>query len=121
MKLEEAKRLVKSLLEGVGVYSVYYIDDYLSFDGLQSIITYIEEESKEELQKHATLLPESLIDTKDLDPDIRERIQSWWHTLSNKKRQEIIKKCLPEKSTYAERQIQQLFGKICVMYSTPQN
>ena len=43
MKFDEAKMMVKCLLEGVGVSVVYYIDDYQSFDGLEDISKYIED------------------------------------------------------------------------------
>ncbi len=117
MKLEEGKKLIKSILESVGVSIVYYIDDYLSNDGLQSIITYIEEASEEELQNHASIIPEQIIDTKSFNPDIRDTIQTWWETLSNAKREEVICQCAPSQVSQAESQIQQLFGDKCVMCS----
>ena len=117
MKLEEAKPLVKSLLDKVNISVVYYIDDYLSYDGLNTIMSYIEEANHDELQSYATLIPKEFADIRHVAPDIRTRIQEWWSLQPNSKRIEIIETCVPKKSAKAESYIQQLLGKICVLCS----
>lgn len=114
MKLDEAKKLVESLLEKVGVSIVYYIDDYLSYDGLHSIMTYIEETSTDVLMNHISVIPEEIIETKSVDPNIRERIQSWWEGITDTKREEVLRNCFPSSAYQAESQIQKLFEGKCV-------
>lgn len=117
MKLEEAKPLVKSLLEKTNISVVYYIDDYLSYDGLQAIMAYIENAKDDELRNHSTHIPEVFVEMRRVDPDIETRIQEWWSQLPNPKQVEIISNCVPQKSAIAESYVQQLFGSICVLCS----
>ena len=116
MKLEEAKPLVKSLLEKVNISVVYYIDDYLSYDGLNAIMSYIEDAKEENLQRNSALIPEEFSEIRDIDPDIRTKIQDWWFSLSYSKRIEIIETCVPSKRAKAENYVQKILEK-CVLCS----
>lgn len=120
MKLEEAKKLVKSLLEGVGVSVIYYIDDYQSFDGLEDISKYIEDKTPEELQLHSDKLPEAILVAKEAGVEMSEVIQSWWDSLSNEKRDKFIKEFVPAKDLHAERDIRKLLGDKCLFCSPDQ-
>lgn len=120
MKLEEAKKLVKSLLEGVGVSVIYYVDDYQSFDGLEDISKYIEDKTPEELQLHSDKLPEAILVAKEAGVEMSEAIQSWWDSLSNEKRDKFIKEFVPAKDLHAERDIRKLLGDKCLFCSPDQ-
>lgn len=120
MKLEEAKKLVKSLLEGVGVSVIYYVDDYQSFDGLEDISKYIEDKTPEELQLHSDKLPEAILVAKEAGVEMSEVIQSWWDSLSNEKRDKFIKEFVPAKDLHAERDIRKLLGDKCLFCSPDQ-
>lgn len=117
MKLEEAKPLIKSLLEKVNISIVYYIDDYLSYDGLNAIMSYIEDAKEEDLRINSALIPEVFSEIRHIDPDIRTKIQEWWSSLSSSIQEEIIEKCVPQKIAKAENCVQQLLGDICVLCS----
>ena len=117
MKIKEAKKLVGSQLDKVGITIVYYIDDYLSFDGLSAIMKYIEDTSEDELAKHKEVVPEEIVETKDFDPEIREKVQAWWQLLSNTERKNVIKVCVPTALPHSESKIQTLFGKRCKLCS----
>lgn len=114
MKLEEAKKLVKSLLDGVGVFVVYYVDDYQSFDGLADIIKYVENSSLEQLIPYKDKLPEAVFSAKEAGVEISEIVQSWWETLSYSKRDKLISELVPTRNVHAEKQIQQLLGDKCI-------
>lgn len=120
MKLEEAKKLVKSLLEGVGVSVIYYVDDYQSFDGLEDISKYIEDKTPEELQLHSDKLPEAILVAKEAGVEMSEVIQSWWDSLSNEKRDKFIKEFVPAKDLHAEMDIRKLLGDKCLFCSPDQ-
>lgn len=120
MKLEEAKKLVKSLLEGVGVSVVYYVDDYQSFDGLEDISKYIEENTLEELQRHDDKFPEAILAAKEAGVEMSGVIQPWWESLSNENRDVLIKEFVSTKDLHAERDIQQLLGEKCFFCSPEQ-
>lgn len=120
MKLEEAKKLVKSLLEGVGVSVIYYVDDYQSFDGLEDISKYIEDKTPEELQLHSDKLPEAILVAKEAGVEMSEVIQSWWDSLSNEKRDKFINEFVPAKDLHAERDIRKLLGDKCLFCSPDQ-
>lgn len=120
MKLEEAKKLVKSLLEGVGVSVIYYVDDYQSFDGLEDISKYIEDKTPEELQLHSDKLPEAILVAKEAGVEMSEVIQSWWDSLSNEKRDKFIKEFVPAKDLHAEMDIRELLGDKCLFCSPDQ-
>lgn len=120
MKLEEAKKLVKSLLEGVGVSVIYYVDDYQSFDGLEDISKYIEDNTLEELQRHDDKFPETILAAKEAGIEMSEVIQSWWDSLSNEKRDKFIKEFVPAKDLHAERDIRKLLGDKCLFCSPDQ-
>lgn len=120
MKLEEAKKLVKGLLEGVGVSVIYYVDDYQSFDGLEDISKYIEDKTPEELQLHSDKLPEAILVAKEAGVEMSEVIQSWWDSLSNEKRDKFIKEFVPAKDLHAERDIRKLLGDKCLFCSPDQ-
>lgn len=120
MKFDEAKKMVKSLLEGVGVSVVYYIDDYQSFDGLEDISKYIEDKTPEELQRHSDKLPEEILAAKEANVEMSEAIQSWWDSLSNESRDELINELVPAKDLHAERDIQKLLGEKCIFGSPDQ-
>lgn len=120
MKLEEAKKLVKSLLEGVGVSVIYYVDDYQSFDGLEDISKYIEDKTPEELQLHSDKLPEAILVAKEAGVEMSEVIQSWWDSLSDEKRDKFIKEFVPAKDLHAERDIRKLLGDKCLFCSPDQ-
>ena len=120
MKLEEAKKLVKSLLEGVGVSVVYYVDDYQSFDGLEDISKYIEDNTLEELQRHDDKFPEAILAAKEAGVEMSGVIQPWWESLSNENRDTLIKEFVSTKDLHAERDIQQLLGEKCTFCSPEQ-
>ena len=120
MKLEEAKKLMMSLLEGVGVSVVYYVDDYQSFDCLEDISKYIENKTSEELQQHEDKFPEAILVAKDAGVEMSEVIQSWWDSLSNENRDELIREFVPAKDLHAERDIQQVLGEKCIFCSPDQ-
>lgn len=120
MKLEEAKKLVKSLLEGVGVSVVYYVDDYQSFDGLEDISKYIEDNTLEELQRHDDKFPEAILAAKEAGVEMSGVIQPWWESLSNENRDALIKEFVSAKDLHAERDIQQLLGEKCAFCSPEQ-
>lgn len=117
MKIEEAKKLVGNLLDSVGVTVVYYIDDYLSYNGLATIMKYIEDTSDDELAKHKEVIPEQIVETKAVDPEIRERVQVWWQSLSNTERKNVIKECVPAALPHSESKIQTLLGDRCKLCS----
>ncbi|MBE6286172.1 MAG: hypothetical protein E7093_07010 [Bacteroidales bacterium] len=120
MNLEEAKKLVKSLLEGVGVSVVYYVDDYQSFDGLEDISKYIEDNTLEELQRHDDKFPETILAAKEAGVEMSGDIQPWWESLSNENRDVLIKEFVSTKDLHAERDIQQLLGEKCTFCSPEQ-
>lgn len=111
MNLEEAKKLIKSLLEGVGVSVVYYVDDYQSFDGLADFSKYIEDSSLEELQQHKDKLPEAILVSKEAGVELNESIQMWWDTLSNEIRDSILKELVPSKDLHAENALSKAIDK----------
>ena len=119
MKIEDAKGLVRNLLDSVGVTKVYYVDDYLSYDGLQAIMKYIEDSSEDALKMHPAI-PELIIETKSFDPDIREKIQGWWQSLTNTKRESVAKECVPDTLPHPEGKVQVILGDICVLCSPEQ-
>lgn len=119
MKIEDAKGLVRNLLDSVGVTKVYYVDDYLSYDGLQAIMKYIEESSEDALKKRP-LIPEHIVETKSVDPNIREKIQVWWQSLTNSERESVAKECVPDTLPHPESKIQIILGDICVLCSPEQ-
>lgn len=120
MKLEEAKKLVKTLLEGVGVSVVYYVDDYQSFDGIEDISKYIEENTLEELQRHDDSFPEDILAAKEAGVEMSGVIQPWWESLSNENRDVLITEFVPTKDLHAERDIKQLLGEKCIFCSPDQ-
>lgn len=118
MNLNAAKNLIKNLLESVNVESVYYIDDYLSFDGLTAIERYISNTDSDVISKHTTLIPDDLLQIKDENPDaIEYNIQQWWQTLSNEERNSVLQVCHPYNSPNKEYTIQSLMGDICILCS----
>lgn len=119
MKIEDAKGLVRDLLDSVGVIKVYYVDDYLSYDGLQAIMKYIEDSPEDVLKKHP-VIPEPITETKSVDPDIREKIQVWWQSLTNIERESIAKECVPDTLPHSESIVQVILGDICVLCSPEQ-
>lgn len=119
MKIEEAKGLVRNLLDSVGVTKVYYVDDYLSYDGLQDIMKYIEDSHEDALKKQS-VIPELIIETKSVDPDIRGKIQGWWQSLTNTERESVAKECVPETLPHPESKVQVILGDICVPCSPEQ-
>lgn len=119
MKIEEAKGLVRNLLDSVGVTKVYYVDDYLSYGGLQDIMKYIEDSHEDALKKHS-VIPELIIETKSVDPDIRGKIQGWWQSLTNTERESVAKECTPETLPRPESKVQVILGDICVLCSPEQ-
>lgn len=120
MKLEEAKKLVRTLLEGVGVSVVYYVDDYQSFDGIEDISKYIEENTLEELQRHDDSFPEDILAAKEAGVEMSGVIQSWWESLSDENRDVLITEFVPTKDLHAERDIKQLLGEKCIFCSPDQ-
>ena len=120
MKIEEAKKLVGDLLDKVGVTIVYYIDDYLSYDGLVAIMKFIEETPEDELAKHKGTILEDIVETKAFDPEIREKVQAWWQSLSNTERKNVIKECVPAALPHSESKIQTLLGDRCKLCSPEQ-
>lgn len=120
MKLEEAKKLVKTLLEGVGVSVVYYVDDYQSFDGIEDISKYIEENTLEELQRHDDSFPEDILAAKEAGVEMSGVIQPWWESLSDENRDVLITEFVPTKDLHAERDIKQLLGEKCIFCSPDQ-
>lgn len=120
MKIEEAKKLVGDLLDKVGVTIVYYIDDYLSYDGLVAIMKYIEETPEDELAKHKGAILENIVETKAVDPEIREKVLAWWQSLSNTERKNVIKECVPAALPHSESKIQTLLGDRCKLCSPEQ-
>jgi len=120
MTLEDAKKLVKSLLEGVGVSVVYYVDDYQSCDGLEDISKYIETNELQELQRHADKFPEDILMAKVAGVEMSEVIQSWWNSLSNDIRDDLIREFVPAKDLHAEGDIKLLLGEKCVFCSPDQ-
>lgn len=119
MKIEDAKGLVRNLLDSVGVTKVYYVDDYLSYDGLQAIMKYIEDSSEDALKKRP-LIPEHIVETKSVDPNIREKIQVWWQSLTNTERESVAKECVPDTLPHPEGKVQVILGDICVLCSPEQ-
>lgn len=119
MKIEDAKGLVRNLLDSVGVTKVYYVDDYMSYDGLQAIMKYIEESSEDALKKRP-LIPEHIVETKSVDPNIREKIQVWWQSLTNTERESVAKECVPDTLPHPEGKVQVILGDICVLCSPEQ-
>lgn len=117
MKLEEAKKLLKNLLDAVGVSVVYYVDDYQSLDGLADLTKYIEGSTLEELQQHTDKFSESILVAKEAGVDVSEVIQSWWDVLTNAERDELINLFAPTKDYHAERDMQQLLGEKCIFCS----
>lgn len=120
MKLEEAKKLVKTLLEGVGVSVVYYVDDYQSFDGIEDISKYIEENTLEELQRHDDSFPEDILAAKEAGVEMSGVIQPWWESLSDENRDVLITEFVPTKDLHAEKDIKQLLGEKCIFCSPDQ-
>ena len=112
--------MVKSLLEGVGVSVVYYVDDYQSFDGLEDISKYIEENTLEELQRHDDKFPEAILVAKEAGVEMSGVIQPWWESLSNENRDILIKEFVSTKDLHAERDIRQLLGEKCFFCSPEQ-
>lgn len=119
MKIEDAKGLVRNLLESVGVTKVYYVDDFLSYHGLQSIMKYIEDTPEDVLKKHP-VIPDYIIETKLVDPNIREKIQVWWQSLTNTERESVVNECTSETLPHSESKIQVILGDICVLCSPEQ-
>ena len=117
MKMDEAKELIKSLLEKVGISIVYYIDDYLSYDGLNAIISFVESSKEDDLGGCAGLIPDNIIETREIDPDIRTKIQDWWFSLTHDKQSEVVKVCVGNNNSQAENRVQQLLGDICQLCS----
>ena len=119
MNLNDAKRVVQNLLNSVGVTKVYYVDDYLSYDGLQTIMKYIEDSSEDMLKKHPDI-PADIVETKSVDPNIREKIQLWWQSLTNTERESVTKECGPDTVSHPESKVQDILGAICVLCSPEQ-
>ena len=117
MKIEETKDLIKRLLDETRISAVYYIDDYLSFDGLNAIISFIESSTEEELKRYAALIPERFIETRTMDYDIRTKIQNWWFSLARDKQDEVIRVCINHNNPKAETRVQQLLGDDCLSCS----
>ncbi len=117
MKMDEAKKLIKGLLDKVGVSVVYYIDDYLSYDGLNAIISFIESSKEEDLNGYTALIPEKFIETRQIDSDIRTKIQDWWFSLTHDKQDEVVKACVNNNNSKVENRVQQLLGDICLLCS----
>lgn len=117
MKMDEAKELIKSLLDKVGISVVYYIDDYLSYDGLNAIISFVESSKEDDLRGYAGLIPDNIIETREIDPDIRTKIQDWWLSLTHDKQNEVVKVCVGNNNSKAENSVQQLLGDICLLCS----
>ena len=117
MTLEEAKKLLNSLLGSVGVSVVYYVDDYQSFDALLDISTYIEKSTLEDLKQHKDRLPEAILAAKEAGVEMSEGIQTWWDGLSDAERDNLIKVFATKRDFHAEKDVRRLFGDKCVFCS----
>lgn len=90
MNVEIAKQLAFNLLEEAKVAKVYYVDDYLSFDGLGSLIKYIDECTIEQLRQQRFEIPSEILNAKEAEVDYIGQIQEWWNGLSSDEEESIL-------------------------------
>ena len=120
MNFEEAKSLATSLLEKVGVATVYYVDDYLSYDGLNSISGFIENSPFEELHLYLDIIPEEIISSKEAGIEFLDQVQSWWGSLSTKDQEHILSSLSIGSISQTENHIRQLLNGKCFLCTPEQ-
>lgn len=116
MKLNDAKNLALNLLDKVQVKAVYYVDDYLSHDGLMLLLEYIEKNTEDEICHTIMGIPNEIMVAKEAGVDISRPTQDWWETVSEDEQEQILSNCgLRDKNKQPEHHLRQLFGERCIL------
>lgn len=116
MTLNDAKNLALNLLDKVQVKAVYYVDDYLSHDGLKLLLEYIEKNTEDIIRSTIKRIPEEVMAAKEAGVDISRLTQDWWDTVSEDEQERILSKCnLRDENKQPEHHLRQLFGERCVL------
>lgn len=116
MKIEDAKNLALNLLDKVQVKVVYYVDDYLSHDGLVLLLEYIEKSTEDEIRHTISGIPDEIIVAKEAGVNISGQTQDWWDTVSEDEQEQILSKCgLRDEKKQPEHHLRKLFGERCIL------
>ena len=120
MNIEQARCSVESLFQKTGVSAVFYIDDYLSFDGLKLVSSFIEENSIDNISKTIPSIDDKILAAKRANvPDISKFICDWW-ALCDVKQQESILQKFNSQINLSENTLKQIFGEKCIFCSPDQ-
>lgn len=120
MEIEHASSFVNELLTKTNIASVYYIDDYLSFDGLNVISSFIEKQPVDILRDLIPSLEEKVLIAKEAAvDDLSVYINSWWETCEDTVQDSILERCNLQPKGLSEANLKSLLGKKCV-FCTPE-
>lgn len=120
MEIEHARSFVNELLTKTNIASVYYIDDYLSFDGLNAISSFIEKQPVDILRDLIPSLEEKVLIAKEAAvDDLSVYINSWWETCEDTVQDSILERCNLQPKGLSEANLKSLLGKKCV-FCTPE-
>ena len=120
MEIEHASSFVNELLTKTNIASVYYIDDYLSFDGLNAISSFIEKQPVDILRDLIPSLEEKVLIAKEAAvDDLSVYINSWWETCEDTVQDSILERCNLQPKGLSEVNLKSLLGKKCV-FCTPE-
>ena len=108
------------LLTKASVAHVYYIDDYLSFDGLKAIYNFIEEQQIDVLREFIPSLEEKVLFAKEAAIDgLSVFVSNWWESLDDTEQESILEKCDLQSKGLSEANLKSILGGKCV-FCTPE-
>ena len=120
MEIDHARNYVDQLLTKTNVKAVYYIDDYLSYDGLKAISSFIEEQPINSLRTLIPTLEDKVLFAKEAVVDnLPIYISTWWESLKDTEQDSILKSCNCQSIEQSEENLKSILGKKCV-FCTPE-
>lgn len=120
MEIDRARSFINELLTKASVAHVYYIDDYLSFDGLKAIYNFIEEQQIDVLREFIPSLEEKVLFAKEAAIDgLSVFVSNWWESLDDTEQESILEKCDLQSKGLSEANLKSILGGKCV-FCTPE-
>ena len=120
MDIDHARSFVNDLLTQASVAHVYYIDDYLSFDGLKAISTFVEEQHVSVLRKLIPALEDKVLFAKEAAvDDLSVFVSNWWESLEETEQESILDSCNLQSKGLSEANLKSVLGGKCV-FCTPE-
>ena len=120
MDIDHARSFINDLLTKTSVAHVYYIDDYLSFDGLKAISTFVEEQHVSVLRELIPSLEDKVLIAKEAAvDDLSVYVSNWWESLEETEQESILDSCNLQSKGLSEANLKSILGGKCV-FCTPE-